>query len=205
MEIFWKMLPFLTPIVIMASMYYRHKNQDKIEKPSWLEQKPWYQSMKLKYREANIIWNMLFFFSVLIGGASFVANLQGFIYPPLPLEKMQTQQGIIKSIVKRQKMDDLLVLKTTDSLQKEYAYRLYGSADKYVDQNVTVYYSRGFSSAFSIDNQIHHIVTNDTHRILDPIPYDYERSLRINREFWNLPKYCFYILLFSAFMIWAPD
>lgn len=215
MELFWKILPFLIPLIIVAGMYRDYKNQDavKIEKPpSWLQRQEWYQYIKLvfytrpqHYRPSSLVWYYPMVICLFFGVGSFVVNIQNLIYPPLPLEKMQTQQGIIESITLRKKMDDLLVLRRYDGVREEYAYRIYEPADKFIDKNVTVYYHRGFSSAFSIDNQIHQIITNDTHTILDPLPYDYERYLRNGRGFWNFTKYLFYIAAFSAFMLWRAN
>lgn len=212
MELFWKIIPFIIPLLIMIVAYQQYKNKGKeistAKKPSWLERQPWYQYIKLVfytrvfYRQWTAIWHVPLFFSIVFGFGTLVSNLTYLIYPPLPLEKMQKQQGVIESVVIRKKMDDLLILRNSNGVQESYAYRLYGSDNKYLDQNVTVFYSKGFSSLFSMDNIIYQIITNDTHTILDPLPYDYERVLQLQRSFWKFTKYCFYVAIFSAFMIW---
>jgi hypothetical protein len=210
LEFFWKTIPFLVPILIMVIAYQQYKNRgneiSKDKKPSWLEQQQWYQYIKLVfftrvfYRQWTAIWHVPLFFSIIFGFGTLIANLTYVIYPPLPLEKMQKQQGVIESIVKRKKMDDLLILRTNDGVQKSYAYRLYGSESKYLNQNVTIFYTKGFSSLFSTDNVIYQVASNNTKEILDK--YDYERVFQNHRSFWKFTKTCFYIAMFSAFMIW---
>lgn len=211
MELFWKTIPFITPLLIMVIAYKQYKNKDNDisanKKPSWLQRQSWYQYIKLVfytrvfYRQWTAIWHVPLFFSVVFGFGTFLVNLTDVLYPPLPLAKMHTQQGIIESIIVRKKMDDLLLLRNSNGGQESYAYRLYGSENKYLDHNVTVYYTRGFSSLFSIDNIIYQIIDNRTKEILDQ--YDYERVLQNHRSFWKFSRFCFYIAIFSAFMLWV--
>lgn len=213
MELFWKSIPFITPLLIMIVAYQQYKNQSKEislrYKPSWLDQQTWYQYIKLVfytrvfYRQWTAIWHVPLFFGVVFGFGTLVANLTDVLYPPLPLEKMHTQQGIIESIIVRKKMDDLLIFRNSNGMEERYAYRLYGSDKKYLEQNVTIFYAKGFSSLFSIDNVIWQITSNGTGEILDPIPYDYERVLQNHGAFWKFTKNCFFIAVFSAFMIWT--
>lgn len=215
MELFWIIIPFLIPLIIVGGMYRDYKNQDvvKVEKPSWLEKQSFYQYIKLVfytrpqyYRPSSLIWYYPMIMSLALFSASFCLHITDAIYPPLPLEKMQTQQGVIESITLRKKMDDLLVLRRYDGVREEYAYRTSENRiPLYIDKNVTVYYHTGFSSLFSIDNQIHQIVTNDTHTILDLFPYDYERHLQTIRGSWTLTKYVFLVAVFSAFMLWRAN
>ena len=210
METFWTLIPFVVVLLIAINLYetYKNRGKEKIQKLSWIEGQSFFKYLKLVFvtrvnlRPWTAVWYIPLFFATVLS-LNLINNIRHSIYPPLPLEKMQTQQGIIQSIIKRKKMDDLLVLKTNSGLREEYAYRLYGSADKYIDQNVTIYYSRGFSSLFSIDNRIYQITTNDTKLILDP--YNYIWSLRANKNSWNFTQYCFFIAIFSLFMIWIPN
>lgn len=215
MELFWIILPFLIPLIIVAGMYRDYKNQDviKVEKPSWLEKQSFYQYIKLvfytrpqHYRPSSLIWYYPMVICLFFGVGSFGIHISEAIYPPSPLEKMQTQQGIIESITLRKKMADLLILRRYDGVREEYAYRTtHDRIPLCVDKNVTVYYSKGFSSLFSIDNQIYQIVTNDTHTILDLFPYDYERALKFKKGAWTFTRYLFYIAAFSAFMLWRAN
>jgi hypothetical protein len=209
MELFWMIIPFITPLLIIIVAYQQYKNKgiSTYKKLSWLERQPLYQYIKsifftrVYYRQWTAIWHVPLFFSIIFGFGTLIANLTYVIYPPLPLEKMQKQQGVIESIVIRKKMDDLLILRNSNGVQESYAYRLYGSDNKYLEQNVTVFYTKGFSSLFSIDNIIYQVTNNSTKEILDK--YDYERVLQKHRSFWKFTKTCFYIAMFSAFMIWV--
>ncbi|MDD2369831.1 MAG: hypothetical protein PHQ90_11050 [Sulfuricurvum sp.] len=215
MELFWKILPFLIPLIIAAGMYRDYKNQDaiKVEKRSWLQKQPFYQYIKLVFytrpqynRKSSLVWFYSMVFSLYLFFATFAIHITKAIYPDLPLEKMQIQQGVIESITLRKNMNDLLILRTYDGVREEYGYlTTHGRIPLYIDKNVTVYYSRGFDGLFIIENRIHQIITNDTHTILDFLPYDYERVLRHKRGLWSFTRYLFYVTAFSAFMLWRAN
>lgn len=207
MEVFLQILPFLVIVLIGKNLYHSFKNKDRIEKElTWLEQKPLFQYLKLvfivrtRYRTASFLFFLPMWFCIFFGAASLYVNLTEFIYPPVALEKMQIQQGIIKSITIRKKMDDLLVLKTDSGTLEKYAFRLNGSIEKYIDKNVRIYYSRGFSSAYTIDNRIYQINEIGNNNILEK--YNYKRHLEVNQMSRNFTRNFILIGVFSAFMVW---
>jgi hypothetical protein len=100
-------------------------------------------------------------------------------------------------------MDGLLVLEIKNNQLKEFAC---GNEDRLLLQRnkpVKIWYSRGFSSLFTIENRIYE-VTIDGKSVLK-YPYDYKRYLEVEASFWNFTKYSFYLTLFSALMIWIPN
>ena len=210
METFLTSLPFIAVLLIAINLYKTYKNRGKeiSEKQTWLQKQRWYQYIKLvffiriKYHSYSAIFFIPMVFGIFFGGASLLSNIETtMIYPHLPLDKMQIQHGVIESIFKRKKMDALLVLRTTNGTHEEYALNVTDSEIKmYLTKNVTIYYSRGFSSAFTIDNIIYQITDTVTKTVLRP--YDYARSLEIDQSFWKFTKYSLLIGVFSAFMIW---
>jgi len=207
-EFFYKILPFIVPILIMLSMYYQYKNKDKEEKPSWLEQQPLIRYIKLVfftrvyYRQWTIFFALPLWFSLIIGMVNLIGDIERLVYPPLPLEKMQIQHGAIKSITDSRKMDDLLILQTDNGATEKYAYDIYGSMDRYIDRNVTIFYTRGFSSGFTIDNKIYEIIADDTNATLNKYPYSYEHSVEFNKSTFNFTMYCFLVAIISGYMVW---
>ncbi|MBU0631801.1 hypothetical protein KKA17_04080 [bacterium] len=215
MEILLSILPFIVLFLIGRSIYVKYKElkeRKKIQKPvSVFEKYQWSRYIKLVfgtrvwYRQSTAIWYVPFGFAFAFGGASLFVNLGSLVYPPLPLEKMQTKDGVIKSIVLRKKIDDLLILSTKDGIDEKFAIRNASAqeAKSLLNKEAKVWYHRGWSSGFTIDNIIYEITLDG--KSIRKYPYDYERYLETNMLSWNFTKYCFYIVLFSALMIWIPN
>jgi hypothetical protein len=200
------------PFLIILILYKKYKNSEKEEvpKPSWFAQTNFFKYVKLVFvtrvnlRPWTAIWYVPLILSSL-GSFTIGPVIMAAIYPPLPLEKMQTQEGIIQSIIDRKKMDGLLVLKTKNNEDKEFAIENVSEEEPTALRNkeVKIWYSRGFSSLYTIDNIVYEITVNG--KSIREYPYNYKRVLEVNKSFQNFAKYCFYTVLFSILMMWIPN
>lgn len=214
METLLSILPFVVLFLIGRNIYVKYKElkeKKKIEKSvSFFEKYQWYRYIKLVfgtrvlYRQSTAIWYVPFGFAFVFGGASLFVNLGTLVYPPLPLEKMQTETGTIESIHLRKSMKDILVLKIDQNKQVVYAINSSQKETKQLlHKKAKIWYHRGWSSGFSIDDIIYEITLDG--KSIRKYPYDYERYIETNILSWNFTKYCFYIVLFSALMIWIGN
>lgn len=215
MDSFFSILPFFVPLLVLYTLYkqYKDKKQGKVKekkKVSKLNKYRWFRYIKLvfgtrvMYRQSTAIWFVPLGFSFVFGMGTFYIHLTRVIYPPLPLEKMITEKGTIKSIVKRRKMDDILILTTEDRKDKEFAFNSFpGEVDTLPNQSVTVWYKKGMSSAYTVNNVIEEITRDG--KTIRKYPYDYKRRLESRKSWWNFVKYCFYTTLFSLLMIWIGN
>jgi hypothetical protein len=179
------------------------KKVSKLNKYGWFRYIKLVFGTRVLYRQSTAIWFVPLGFSFLFGIVTFYINLTHVIYPPLPLEEMSTEKGVIKSIVKRRKMDDLLTLTTKDGKEREFAFNSSLGEDTLVNQNVTVWYKKGMSSAFTVDNIIYEITRDG--KTIRTNPYDYEHRVGTQKSAWTFVKYCLYTTLFSLLMIWIGN
>lgn len=207
MDILFKALAILTPMFMIWSFYYRYKHQDDAPpKPSWLEKQPFVQYFflvfveRIRLRSASAFFFLPMFMGIFLGTLTLISCISNLVVPPIPLEQMSTKQGIIESITIHKKMMSSLLLRLPDGTKEEFAYYPVRPVGHYLDQNVTVYYARGWSSGFTIDNCINQIEQSGTHLILHA--YDYERKLAFAKGKWTFTKYCFYTAAFSMLIIW---
>ncbi len=215
MDNFFIIIPFLVPLWVLYTLYkqYKDKKEGKVKetkKVSKLNKYAWFRYIKLVfgtrvwYRQSTAIWFVPLGFAFVFGMGTFYINSTRLIYPPLPLEKMITEKGIIKSIVLRKKMRDLLILTTEDGKDKKFGFASFaGEVDTLPNQSVKVWYARGMSSAYTVDNIIYEITKDG--KTIRKYPYDYEHRLETRKSFWSFAKYCLYIALFSLSMIWIGN
>ncbi len=164
MEFFWIVLPFITIFLIGRIVYDNYKSKYKEKKASKLRQY-WLDSYirlifveRVNLRPITGVWLIPLFFSVILGVATFVITLEYLVYPALPLKEMQTENGIIKSVILRKKMQDLLILTTEDGNDKTFVYTAFkGEVNTLANQRVKVWYSRGWNTAFSTGDIIYEI------------------------------------------------
>jgi hypothetical protein len=210
MELFWKIIPFLILLWIFVILIIKYRNgvKEEVLKPSWLVQTKFVKYIGLVFfiRPNLRPWTGIWYFPLLFGflGCFTIGDvITSTIYPPLPIEKMHTQEGVIKSISKRKKMDDLLVLEINNNKNREFAvFRDYGLFSG-LNKKVKVWYSRGFSSIYTIDDIIYEVTING--KSIKKHPYDYKRYLEGDASSWNFTKYSFYTVVFSLLMIWIPN
>lgn len=213
METFWTIIPFIVPLLVLSELYrrYKNKNEPKEKKTvSKLEKYKFYRYLKLIFIERGVvkfwsaIWYVPLFFS-LIGTVTFVGELKDSVFPPLPLEKMQTKEGVIKSIILRKNIDDLLILSLKSGKNEEFVIRnsFAEEVNYLLNKKVKVWYSRGWSSAFSIDNIIYEITLDG--KSIRKHQYDFGKVLEVRNSVRSFAMYCLYILLFSIFMIWIQN
>lgn len=209
METLFTILPFLAIILISLNAYYRYKNRGKEQEQIWTDKYSFTRDImtafkRAKYRPWTFLFYFPWFFGIVIGFASLVGNIERLIYPPLPLEQMETKQGTIESIKERKKIDDLLVLKTNAKMIEEYSYREgWESKNNLIGKNVTIFYGKGFNSAFTIDNKVYQIVDNNTHEVIKK--YSYEGALKTNIDFWKFTIWSFVIGFLSGFIMWYAN
>ncbi|MDD5359061.1 MAG: hypothetical protein PHI79_07825 [Sulfurovaceae bacterium] len=202
-------LPFLIILLIVFNVYQGIKNRGKNEESTWTDKYSFTRNMMTAFKRGKYRpWTFLFFFPWFFGlglGTVFliVSMERLIIHPPLPLEKMYIKQGTIESIKERKKMDDLLVFKTKDGKIEKYAYRLYESKNNFVGKNVTIFYARGFSSIYTIDNKVYQIIDNNTHKVIDK--YSYEGALKENIFFWKFTMWSLIIGFLSGFIMWYAN
>jgi hypothetical protein len=209
-ETLFTILPFLAILLISLNAYYRYKNRGKEEESTWTDKYSFTRDVmtafkRVKYRPWTFLFFFPSFFGLILGIITLFSNIQNEVYPPLPLEKMLTKQGVVESIKERKKMDDLLIFRTKDGEIEKYAYRLYGSKNNLLEKNVTIFYTKGFSSAYTIDNKVYQINSIDTNKSIELHPYNYERSLQINKSFWKFTMWSFIIGFLSGFMMWYAN
>jgi len=210
METFWKIIPFLIPLWIFVILIVKYRNGVKEETPrlSWLAQTKFVKYVILVFFKRVELrrWTGIWYLPLMLGFfGSFALGtvIEDAIYPPMPLEKMHTQEGILKSIVKRRKMKDLLVLQINNQQEKEFAVIRDNGLDLVLNKRVKVWYSRGFSSVITIEDIAHEVTVDG--KSVRQYPYDYKRYLEGYASFAKFGKYSFYLALFSALMIWIPN
>ena len=212
MELFWKILPFLIPLWLLVVLIIKYRNgvKEEVPKSSWLAQTKFVKYIALVFftRVELRRWTGIFYLPLILGFfGSFAIGpiIQDKIYPPLPLEKMHTQEGLIKSITERKKMHDLLILEIKNNKYIEFG--VFESRNQglflLLNKKVKVWYSRGFSSVYTTHDIIHEVTIEG--KSVMRHPYDYKRLLEVNRSFQNFAKYSFYLAIFSVLMIWIPN
>lgn len=216
MEYFLAILSFLVIILITRNIYLKYKESKKkkiVKEPvSGLNKYGWYCYLKLVFIERvrlknSILEAILFLtlaFSIILTLSGFITKIETFIYPELPLAKMQTKDGVIKSMKIRRKMADLLVLTTDNGQDIEFAiYTKEREIEILLNQRVKVWYRLDWSSIYSIENYIKEItIDNKSIRLFS---FNYEKTLMNDKKYWNFTKYCFYIALFSALILWIQN
>lgn len=204
-------MPFITLYLIGWKIWHSYKAKKNKEQPIEKKHSKLYNYLHLIFIErvnlrpsiVTVVAYVVLFFSGLLFNASFVVNLKKEIFPPVPLEKMQISEGIVKSIVFRKKMDDLLVLETPSGKREHYAFiTSKEEVEILLNNKVKFFYSKGFSSLFTIDNRIYQIVKDG--KIVLPA-YSYESALAYRKVTWNFVKNSFLVFLVSAFIIWFPN
>ena len=169
MNNFFIIIPFLVPLMVMFTIYKQYKNkrnavEDYEKRLAWFEKNKWLRYIKTIYIDRGVvkfwsaIWYVPLLFCSVFGVISILGYFQNSVFPPIPLKQMQTQTGKIISIQLRRKMSDLLILKTDKNETVTYSIR---SSKKEVKRlfhkNVKIWYTKGWSSAFSIDNIIYQV------------------------------------------------
>jgi hypothetical protein len=213
MELYWNIVPFITPLILLVVAYKMYKNkkngiEEDENQSSWLERYSWYRYIKLVFvtRVRQRPWTVLLFLplflSSIFGFVTLINNLKRVAYPPVQLNQMQTKQGVVKNIILRKKMDDLLVFKTLEGTKEEYAFRTTKQdSKKYINKKVTIFFTPGWSSAFTIDQIIYEI--REKNRIL--YPYNYQRHLEVNELFWKISYYSLGIAACLVFLLWLAN
>ncbi len=211
-ETLFTILPFLAIILISLNAYHRYKNRGKEQEQIWTNKYSFTRDVmtslkRAKYRPWTFLFFSPWFFGLIFGIVTLFLNIEGLVYPPLPLEKMQTKQGLIKSIVKNRKTRDLIIFQAKDKNIEKYAYELALNEriGNLVDKNVTIFYTKGFSSPYTISNIVYQINSTDTNKSIELHPYNYERSIQINKSFWKFTIWSFIIGFLSGFIIWYAN
>lgn len=211
MDIFWTILPFITLYLIGWRIWHSYKAKKNKEEPVEKKHSKLYNYLHLIFIErvnlrpsiVTVIAYVVLFFSGLLSFGSIPANLLNKIFPPLPLEQMQTSEGLVKSIAFRKKTDDLLVLETASGKQENYAFRTSEEQkERLLNKKVKLFYTKGFSDLFTINNRIYQIEKDGS--VLGHA-YSYEKALANNKSFWNFTKNSFIVFFISAFIIWFPN
>jgi hypothetical protein len=108
MELFWKIIPFLIPLWIFVILIIKYRNgvKEEVPKPSWLAQTKFVKYVVLVFFKRVELrrWTGIWYLPLMLGsfGSFGIGSVvMHKIYPPLPLEKMYTQEGVIKSVTKK--------------------------------------------------------------------------------------------------------
>ena len=212
MELFYTILPFIVPLLVLIQIYHNYKNRKKVKekKTSKFEQYKLYRYLKTIYVERGIVkfWSAIWYVPLLFGSVfgivSIFGHFQDSFFPPIPLEKMQTQTGTIESVQLRRNMDAILVLKNDQNKQAVYAiHTTQKEAKLLLHKKAKVWYTKGWSSGFTVENIIYEITNNE--KSIRYFPYNYEHHLEVDKEFLNFTLTLSYICLFSLFMIWVQN
>jgi hypothetical protein len=216
MDNFFIIIPFLVPVMVMYIVYKQYKNKrnavEEYEKRlAWFEKNRWLRYIKTIYIDRGVvrfwsaIWYVPLLFCTILGTTGLIGHIQGMFFPPIPLKQMSKQEGVIQSIQFRKKMDDLIIFKPKNS-NRTIAYSIHDIkkvSSRILHKPVQIWFTRGWSSAFSIDNIIYQIKL-DEERV--PIySYNYKRRLKVNQMSLTFALNCLYIAFFSAFMIWIQN
>ena len=213
MDNFFIIIPFLIPLWVMYITYkqYQDKKAGRLQRrTSRFEKYEWYRYLRIIYVERGVvkfwsaIWYIPLLFCSVFGVISILGYFQDSIFPPIPLKQMQTKMGTISSIQLRKKMDDLLILKTDKDETLTYSIRsTKKEAKRLFHKKVKIWYTKGWSSTFSIDNIIYQVRIDG--RKTSKYPYDYQHHLSTDKSFLNFGIICIYITLFSLFIIWIQN
>ena len=200
----------------MYIIYKQYKNKrnavEEYEKRlAWFEKNRWLRYIKTIYIDRGVvkfwsaIWYVPLLFCSFIGITLLVGSLESLILPPLPLDKMQTQVGTIKLIKERRNMFDLLVLKTEKGKELSFFIRSCSKERQpmVLNKKVKIWFSKSWSSLFSIKNEVYEITANG--KSLKAQPYSYKQEIEANKKDLNFALDCLYIAFFSAFMIWIQN
>jgi hypothetical protein len=216
MDNFFIIIPFLVPLMVMYIAYKQYKNKRNAvaeyeKRLAWFEKNRWLRYIKTIYIDRGVvkfrsaIWYVPLLFCFFIGITLLVGSLESLILPPLPLDKMQTQVGTIELIKERRNMFDLLVLKTEKG--KELSFFIRSCSKKrqpmILNKKVKIWFSKSWSSLFSIKNEVYEITVNG--KSLRTQPYIYKQKIEANKKDLNFALDCLYIAFFSAFMIWIQN
>jgi hypothetical protein len=213
MELFLNIIPFIVIFLISIQIYKQIKNKNKTEKNNSVLKPSKYKL--INYLKAvflqrgtvkflSAIWYVPFTIAFVLMVTFIIIGIETLIFPPIPLEKMHTQEGVIESIQLRKKMDSLLILRTDDN--KKLDFSIYTrEEEKSVLQNkrVKLWYQRGMSSLYTVDNIIQEITIND--QSIRLYQYSYEKALKNEARDLKIVVNSFYVLVFSAFMIWVQN
>jgi len=214
METLLIVLPFVAVYLTARVIYERYKikkNGGKIKvsklRQYWLDsylRLIFVERVNLRPSIITVIFYIPLLFTIVFGPLSFLVYLQGFSYPDLPLKKMETMNGTIKSITLRRKMTDLLVLTAENGKDVSFSIRAYKDELKTLpNKEVKIWYQTGWSSVFSIDDIIKEITIKN--KSIRPYPYKYDGALNSREGLDTFIKYCFYIGLISGLIIWFPN
>jgi len=215
MDNFFIIIPFLIPLMVMFTIYKQYKNKknavEEYEKRlAWFEKNRWLRYIKTIYIDRGVvkfwsaIWYVPLLFCSVFGVAIVLGYFQDSIFPPVPLKQMKVQTGKIVSIQLRRKMRDLLILKTDRN--ETVTYSIASSkkeVKRLVNKKVKIWYTKGWSSAFSIDNIIYQVKIDGQNT--SKYPHDYKHNLSTEKSFLNFGITCIYITFFSLFMIWIQN
>ncbi len=200
----------------MYIVYKQYKNKknaaEEYEKRLALfEKSKWLRYIKTIYIDRGVvrfwsaIWYVPLLFCSVFGIVGLIGHFQGMFFPPISLKKMIKEKGIVQSIQFRKKMDDSIVFKPNNS-DGAISYSIHDikkASTKILYKPVQIWFTKGWSSAFSIDNIIYQIKLDG-----EQVPiysYDYKRHLKVNQMSLNFALDCLYIAFFSAFMIWIQN
>ena len=216
MDNFFIIIPFLVPLMLMYIVYKQYKNKrnavEEYEKRlAWFEKNRWLRYIKTIYIDRGVvkfwsaIWYVPLLFCSFIGITLLVGSLESLILPPLPLDKMQTQVGTIELIKERRNMFDLLVLKTEKGKELSFFIRSCSKKRQHMilNKKVKIWFSKSWSSLFSIKNEVYEITLNG--KSLRTQPYSYKQKIEANKKDLNFALDCLYVAFFSAFMIWIQN
>lgn len=215
MDNFFIIIPFLVPLWLMYIAYKQYKNKKNAveeyeKKLAWFEKNKWLRYIKTIYIDRGVvkfwsaIWYVPLLFCSVFGIISTLGYFQDSIFSPIPLDKMQIQTGKIVSIKLRKKMKDILILKINQNKQVVYAINSSQSEVKQLlHKNVKVWYTKGWSSGFTMENIVYDITINE--KSIRKYPYDYEHYLEVNKSSFNFALTCIYITLLSLFAIWIQN
>ena len=130
MEIFFTIIPFIVPVLVMIELYRRYKNKDKPRKKISKLKRYWHNSyIRLIFIERGVVkfWSAIWFvplgFSFVFGIITLYLSIFSTVFPPLPLKMMNTKQGIIESISLMRKTADALVFKNQDGTYENFSIR----------------------------------------------------------------------------------
>jgi len=206
-------IPFLIPLWVMYIAYkqYQDKKTGRLQKrTSRFEKYGWYRYLRTIYVERGVVkfWSAIWYFPLLFASASFSAGIYlsilSFIFPPLPLIKMNHATGVIQSISMHKKIADSLVFKQKNGEQLKFSIRAYNDEQKkLVGIPVTIYYAFNRTSSISFGNIVYEVMENN--KSIRTSPYSYDREIQSVKGLITLANNSFIVMMFSVFMIWIQN
>ncbi len=212
MEMFFTLLPFIAIFLISRNIYEKYKEDKEkkiIIKPVSKLDKYWlYRHIKLVFfervnlRQSTLVWRVFFGLGIITGLATFyVYYINHIENQPIPIEKMKTKIGIVKSVNLNKKVSDTLILQISDGKNQAFSVSLDEERKKRIlGQKVKIYYADGWNSAFTKDNMIYEILMNG--RTINKKKYNHTRRVKTNSSLFKFSINSFYFAFFSLFMMW---